>query len=118
MEESIAEMTTLRQVKAEKAICSDGVSAALHSVPWQGSACTQSALIFLVLGGLGRGIFSFLICSQHVPFTFPMGSHQVLNIFHKFPMCSSRVFPIAIHFNPIYFAQSPPLLTYIDGPHA
>jgi len=30
-------------------------------------------------------------------------------------MCSSRVFPIAPHFNPICFAQSPPLLTYIGG---
>jgi len=28
----------------------------------------------------------------------------------------SRVFPIEPRFNPICFAQSPPLLTYIDGP--
>ncbi len=55
----------------------------------------------------------FFLCSQHVPFKFPMGSHQVLNVFSKFPMCSSRVFPIAPFFNPICFAQSPPLLTYI-----
>jgi hypothetical protein len=31
-------------------------------------------------------------------------------------MCSPRVFPIAPCFNPICFAQSPPLLTYIAGP--
>jgi hypothetical protein len=31
-------------------------------------------------------------------------------------MCSPRVFPIAPRFNPICFAQSPPLLTYIGGP--
>jgi len=31
-------------------------------------------------------------------------------------MCSPRVFPIALHFNPTCFAQSPPLLTYIGGP--
>jgi hypothetical protein len=31
-------------------------------------------------------------------------------------MCSPRVFPIAPRFNPICFAQSPPLLTYITGP--
>ncbi len=47
---------------------------------------------------------------------FPVGSHQVLNTFLGFPMCSPRVFPIAPHFNPISFAQSPPLLTYIGGP--
>jgi hypothetical protein len=33
-----------------------------------------------------------------------------------FPMCSPRVFPIAPRFNPVCFAQSPPLLTYIEGP--
>jgi hypothetical protein len=31
----------------------------------------------------------------------------------KFPMFSSRVFPIAPCFNPICFAQSPHILTYI-----
>jgi len=30
-------------------------------------------------------------------------------------MCSPRMFPIAPHFNPICFAQSPPLVTYIGG---
>ncbi len=60
--------------------------------------------------------FSFFLCSQHVPFKFPMGSHQILNMFPKFPMCSPRVFPIAPRFDPICFAQSPPLLTYIGGP--
>ncbi len=86
--------------------------------PWQGSAWTQSALIFFPLsfGRVGERIFSFFICSQHVPFKFPMDSHQVLNIFRQSPMCSSNVFPIAPHFNPICFAQSPPLLTYIGGP--
>ncbi len=42
-----------------------------------------------------------------------MGSQYVLN---GFPMCSPRVFPIAPHFNPTCFAQSPPLLTYVGGP--
>ncbi len=50
-------------------------------------------------------VFSFFLCSQHVPFKFPMGSDQVPN-----------VFPIVPCFNPICFAQSPPLLTYIGGP--
>jgi hypothetical protein len=34
----------------------------------------------------------------------------------RFPICSPRGFPIAPCFNPICFAQSPPLLTYIGGP--
>ncbi len=38
-----------------------------------------------------------------------MSSHQVFNVFPK-------VFPIAPGFNPICFAQSRPLLTYIGGP--
>ncbi len=64
--------------------------------------------------GLGEDFFSFFLCSQYVPFKFPMGSHQVPNMFSRFPMlCSPKVFPIAPHFNPICFAQSPPLLTHI-----
>jgi hypothetical protein len=42
-------------------------------------------------------------------------SHQVPNMFHSFSMRSPRVFPIAPHFKPICFAQSPPLLTYVVG---
>jgi hypothetical protein len=34
---------------------------------------------------------------------------------NRFPMCSPWVFPIAPCFNPICFAQSPPLFTYIGG---
>jgi hypothetical protein len=86
---------------------------------WEGSACTQSALIlfsFKFWVGGKEDFFSFFLCSQHVPFKFPMGSHQVLNMFSRFPMCSPRTFPIAPHFNPISFAQSPPVLTYITGP--
>jgi hypothetical protein len=71
---------------------------------WEGSACTRSALIFI-----------YLSCSWHVPFKFPTHSNQVLNMFPKFPMCSTRVFPLAPCFNPICFAQSPPLFTYIAG---
>jgi len=47
---------------------------------------------------------------------FPTGSFQVFNMFSRFSMCSTRVFPIAPLFNPICFAQSPPILTYIAGP--
>ncbi len=59
---------------------------------------------------------SFFLCSQHVPFEFSMGSHQVLNMFCMFPICSPSVFPIAPRFNPICFAQSSPLLIYIAWP--
>jgi hypothetical protein len=50
---------------------------------------------------------------QNVPFKLSVGSHQVSNLF---PLCSPRVFLIAPGFNPICFAQSPPLLTHIVGP--
>jgi len=54
----------------------------------------------------------------YVPFKFPMGSHEIHIMFLLFPMCSPRVFPIASRFNPIWFAQSPPLLTYTGGSNA
>jgi len=58
---------------------------------------------------VGEKVFFFIfLCSQHVSFKFPMGSHQVLNMF---PM-----FPIAPCVNPICSAQSPPLLTYRGEP--
>jgi hypothetical protein len=46
--------------------------------------------------------FSFFLCSLQVP--------------NEFSICSQRVFSIAPLFNPICFAHSPPLLTYISGP--
>jgi hypothetical protein len=69
---------------------------------WEGSACTQSALIFSFKFGGARGFLKFSFVPKHVPFKFPMGS--------------PRLFPIAPHFNPMGFAQSPPLLNYIGGP--
>jgi len=69
--------------------------------PMEGSACTQSALIFFLFsfgGGGGGGFFSFFLCSLQVPNMFP------------------RVFAMVPGFNPICFAQSPPLLTYLGGP--
>jgi hypothetical protein len=76
---------------------------------WEGLACTQSALIFFLLSFLGGGIFFiftlFPKCSLQVPSEFP-------SISNMFP----RRFPIAPHFNPICFVQSPPLLTYIGAP--
>jgi hypothetical protein len=53
----------------------------------------------------------FLTCSFQGRNAFPLGF-----MFPRFPMCSTRVFPIALSFNPICFAQSPPLLTYIGAP--
>jgi len=35
----------------------------------------------------------FPMCSHYVPFKFPKGSHQVLNMFPKFPMCSPTCSP-------------------------
>jgi hypothetical protein len=56
----------------------------------------------------GGYIFSFSL----VPNMFPMGFLGS----GRFLMCSPKVFPLAPSFNPICFAQSPPLLTYIGGP--
>jgi hypothetical protein len=48
---------------------------------WEGSACTQSALIYFLLSfGLAG---AFFLCSQHVNFKFPMDSHEVPNMFSK-----------------------------------
>jgi hypothetical protein len=54
---------------------------------WEGLACTQSALIFKILSfvWVGGGFFTFFLCSQHVPFKFPMASHQAPM---GFPICS------------------------------
>jgi hypothetical protein len=80
---------------------------------WEGSACTQSALIFFLLSfGGWRIFFIFFI----VPNMFPSSSQWAPNLFPRLPMCSQRVFSIARHFNPICFAQSLPLLTYLGGP--
>jgi hypothetical protein len=45
----------------------------------------------------GEGFFFifpwFPMSSQYFPFKFSMGSHQILNMFPKFPMCSSTCSP-------------------------
>jgi len=82
---------------------------------WEGSTCPQSALNFFLLsfgGGVGGGIFSFFLCSLQVPNGFPSGSQYI----PKFPLFSSRVFPIAPGFNPMCFAESSLLHTYVGGP--
>jgi hypothetical protein len=50
---------------------------------WESSACTQIALIFFFKfgGGGEERMFSIFLCSQHVPFKFPLGSHQVPYVF-------------------------------------
>ncbi len=81
----------------------------ISSRQWEGSACIQSALFFFLLSfGLGgEGFFCFI---------FPLFPTCPLQVPNMFPMCFPRVFPIAPGFNPRCFAQSPPLLTCIDGP--
>ncbi len=53
-------------------------------------------------GGWVEGFFFifplFPMCSLYVPFMFPMGSHQVLNMF-------PNMFSIAPHFYPICFGK-------------
>ncbi len=74
---------------------------------WEGPNMHSRCLAFFsydVLGGVGQGgerdflvIFpSFLMCSQYVPFKFPIGSHDVPQFCNVFlNMCS-----IAPHFYP------------------
>ncbi len=103
---------------------------------WEGSACTQGVLFFSFKfwggGGGKRKIFFIFPLFQQVPNVFPMGfllsfggetggggRGRFFSFFlcsNRFAMCSPWVFPIAPCFNPICFAQSPPLLTYIGGP--
>jgi len=62
-------------------------------------------------GAWGEDFFSFSLCSLYVRFKFSMSSHEVLNMFPKFSICSPRVFPRVS----LCFAQSPHFLTYIGG---
>ncbi len=75
----------------------------------QGKGKARQILIFFFFNFkifLWEDSFQFFFhCSQHVPIKFP-----------RFSLCSPRVFPIAPCFNPLCFAQSPPLLIYIHGP--
>jgi hypothetical protein len=64
--------------------------------------------------GVGEKIsFHLSFCSKHVPSTL-FSSSQWVPI--RFTMCSPKVFLIGTHFNPIYFGQSHPLLTYMTRP--
>ncbi len=70
------------------------------------SKCIDFFSFKFFFGGGGGGERLFFLFS-FVPNMFPSSSQM------GFP----RVFPIAPHFNPICFAQSPPLLTNIGGPN-
>ncbi len=68
--------------------------------------------LFSLSFGLGRVGEVFF----HFSFVLNMFSSSSKWVPIRFPMCSPRVFPIAPCFNPICFAQSSPLLTYVGGP--
>jgi hypothetical protein len=93
MEESIAEMTTFRQIKAEKAICSDWVSAALQGVPLARLSMHSKCLDFFsfefwVGGGEDFLIFHlFPTCSLQVPNGFPSGSQHFPSVPNVFLKC-------------------------------
>jgi hypothetical protein len=79
---------------------------------------------FLVLGGGeggggGKVFFSILpwfpMCSHYVPLKFPMGSHQIFNVF-QVPNVFPKMFSIAPHLNPICFGKCCPPFTYIGRP--
>jgi hypothetical protein len=46
---------------------------------------------------------------------FPLSSHQVANMFPKFPMCSPTCSPYHLTFTPICFGKCWPPFTYIGG---
>ncbi len=56
-----------------------------HAANGKAQACTQGGLLFFPLSLGGKDFFFifpwFPTCSCYVPFKFPMGSHQVLNMF-------------------------------------
>ncbi len=71
----------------------------------------QHALIFFLLSlGWGHGGEWIFFLFSFVSNMFPSSSQWVPNMFPRFP--------IAPRFNPMCFAQSPPLLTYIVGRHS
>jgi hypothetical protein len=77
----------------EKFSCSQG----------KAQACTRGAVLFFLLS-LGEEDFFFIfpwfqMCSHYVAFKFPMGSHQVPNVF-------PNMFCISCHFDPIWFRRS------------
>ncbi len=72
------------------------------------SRCLDYFLLSFGWRGWGEDFFHF----SFVLSMFPSSAQWV----PKFPMCSPRVFQVTPCFNPIYFAQSPTLLTYMLGP--
>jgi hypothetical protein len=77
------------------------------------SKCLDLFSFKFCVARVGGGFFSFFLCSKHVPSSSQWVPIKCPN---EFPMCSQRVFLIARCINPICFAQSYPLLTYIHGP--
>ncbi len=94
-------------------------------IQWVGwSMHSRCALIFYLLkfwvDGVWGGFFFILplfpTCSLYVTFNFQVSSHQVLNMFPKFPNVFPKGVPNSTSLYPICFGQSAPLLTYIGGP--
>jgi hypothetical protein len=77
------------------------------------------SLLKFCFGGGGREMWTFFIfswfpmCSHYLPFKFPMGYHQVLNMFPKFRICVPQHFSIKPHFYPICLGKwCPPFHLY------
>ncbi len=84
-----------------KNTCNQWVGKSMHS------RCLDYFSFKFWVEGVGEDFFHF----SFVPSMFPSNAQGV----PKFPMCSPMVFQVAPCFNPIYFAQSLTLLTYMSG---
>jgi hypothetical protein len=73
--------------------------------PWGSKRVPRVPKTFPIAPHCWRDFFSFFPGSQHVPFKFPMDSHQALNGFPKFPLCSPTWSPKHLTFIPYALAN-------------
>jgi hypothetical protein len=57
------------------------------------SRCLEFFPLKFWVGGMGGGFFSFFVCSQHVPFSFPSSPQWVPKMLPKFPMLFAKGVP-------------------------
>jgi hypothetical protein len=87
----------LQAKNGDELYCEEKFGAANGTAQNMHSRCLDFFSSELGVGGGGGEQFSIFslvpMCCHYIPFNFPMGSHQILIMFPKFPMCSSTCFP-------------------------